>query len=91
MSLNKDLETERRANAECLLLELSGKTWYVPFEILDAVPRIGEKVQVADNCGRVAEIEYEFTEVGPPTRMDGEEMPGGRSYARPVRVVIRAS
>jgi hypothetical protein len=68
-----------------------GKTWYLPFDMLEGIPRVGESIQVDGNRGRVAEIEYEFMPVAPPLRMGGEEMPVGRSYARPVRVVVKAS
>ena len=91
MDAKKDMKTERRADAQCLLVELSGKTWYLPFDMLEAIPRVGESILVDGERGTVAEVEYEFTPVGPPVRMGGEEMPGDRSYASPVRVVVRAS
>jgi hypothetical protein len=92
MSTKKDLETESRVDSECLLLEISGQTWYVPFDTLEWVPRVGESVHVAGGSrGKVAEVEYEFTPEAPPLRMGGEEMPGGRSYARPLRIVVKVS
>lgn len=91
MNNKKDSEAERRADGECLLVEISGKTWYLPFDMLEAIPRVGESIRVEDNRGTVSEIEYEFRPVGPPARMGGEEMPRDRSYVSPVRIVVRAS
>lgn len=92
MSANKDPEKERRAASECLLLEISGQTWYVPFDSLKWVPRVGENVHITEgNRGKVAEVEYEFTPEAPPVRVGGEEMPSGLSYARPVRIVVKAT
>ena len=89
--MNRENESERRADSACYILELSGKTWYLPCEMLEAIPRVGEDIQVDGYRGRVTDIEYEFDPIGPPLRMGGEEMPGGRSYAKPVRIIIRAS
>lgn len=91
MSIKKHLETEHRADAECLLVELSGRTWYLPFDMLKSIPRVGESIQVEGNRGTVTEIEYKFSPVGPPARIGGEILPEGRSYAGPVRVVVKAS
>jgi len=33
-----DLEPERRVDAQCLVLEMSGQTWHVPFDALTALP-----------------------------------------------------
>jgi hypothetical protein len=38
---------ETRLDSECLLLEISGQTWYVPFDTLEWIPRVGETIQVA--------------------------------------------
>ena len=38
-----DLETERSLNAQCLVLEMPGQTWHVPFKSLQGIPRVGEK------------------------------------------------
>ena len=86
-----DLETERNLNAECLMLEMSGKTWHVPFDTLQAIPRVGETIRIAGgSAGKVAEVEYEFAAEGPPIRV-AREMPAAASYAGPVRIVIRLS
>ena len=86
-----DLETERNLNAECLMLEMSGKTWHVPFDTLQAIPRVGETIRNAGgSAGKVAEVEYEFGAEGPPIRV-AREMPAAASYAGPVRIVIRLS
>jgi hypothetical protein len=82
---------ETRLDSECLLLEISGQTWYVPFDTLEWIPRVGETIQVAGgNRGTVSEVEYEFTPQPPPVRV-GEEMAGDRLYARPVRILVKVS
>jgi hypothetical protein len=78
-------------DAECLVLEISGETWYVPFDTLEWIPRIGETIQVpGGNRGTVTQVEYEFTSERPPVRV-GEEMPTERLYARPARVAVKAA
>jgi hypothetical protein len=84
-----DLETERRVDAQCLVLEMSGQTWHVPFDALPAIPRVGEKIRLAGgSAGNVAEVEYEFVAEAPPVAV-AREMPAAASYARPVRIVIK--
>jgi hypothetical protein len=39
-----DPDTERRLDAQCLVVEMAGQTWYVPFGTLPAIPRVGEKI-----------------------------------------------
>jgi hypothetical protein len=61
-------EAETRLDRECLLLEMSGQTWYVPFDTLEWIPRVGETIQVTGgNRGTVTQVEYEFTPE-PPSR-----------------------
>lgn len=36
---------ETRLDSECLLLEISGQTWYIPFDTLERIPRVGETIQ----------------------------------------------
>lgn len=82
---------ENQIQSECLLLEFSGQMWYVPFDSLGCVPRLGEKIQVEGaNTGTVTEVEYQFTPSNPPVRV-GEEMSDDRRYARPLRIRIKAS
>ena len=53
-----DLETERSLNARCLVLEMPGQTWHVPFKSLQGIPRVGEKIRFAGgSSGKVAEVE----------------------------------
>ena len=85
-----DVETERSLDAQCLVVELAGQTWYVPFDTLPAIPRVGETIRLNGNAGNVAEVEYEFAPEAAPVRV-AREMPAGVSYARPVRIVIRLS
>jgi hypothetical protein len=86
-----DSETERNLNAECLALEMSGQTWHVPFDTLQAIPRVGETIRLAGkSTGKVAEVEYEFAPEGAPIRL-ASEMAAAALYARPVRIVIRLS
>jgi len=86
-----DLRTERSVDSECLVLEISRKTWRVPFDALQAIPRVGESIRLAGaSAGKVAEVEYEFAPDAAPVRV-AEEMPGDLSYARPVRIVIKVS
>ena len=60
-----DSETERNLNAECLALEMAGQTWHVPFDTLQAIPRVGETIRLAGgSAGKVAEVEYEFAPEG---------------------------
>jgi hypothetical protein len=82
---------ETRLDSECLLLEISGQTWYVPFDTLEWIPRVGETIQVAGgNRGMVSEVEYEFAAQAPPVRV-GEQMAGDRLYARPARILVKVS
>jgi hypothetical protein len=86
-----DLETERSLNAQCLVLEMPGQTWHVPFHSLQGIPRVGEKIRLAGgSSGKVAEVEYEFAPEAAPVEV-AREMPAAASYARPVRIVIRLS
>jgi hypothetical protein len=86
-----DVETEQSLDAQCLVLELSGQTWYVPFDTLPVIPRVGEIIRLTGgSAGQVAEVEYEFAPEAAPVRV-AREMPAGVSYARPVRIVIRLS
>jgi hypothetical protein len=86
-----DFETERNLNAECLVLEMAGQTWHVPFDTLQAIPRVGEKIRLASgSVGKVAEVEYEFAPETAPVEL-AREMPAGASYARPVRILLRMS
>jgi hypothetical protein len=83
-------EVESRLDLECLLLEMSGQTWYVPFDTLEWIPRVGEIIQVTGgNRGTVTQVEYEFTPEPPPVRV-AEEMPADRLYARGGRVLVKA-
>lgn len=89
MKPKSDLETERSIDTQCLILEMSGQTWHVPFDILHCIPRVGENISFgAGNSGVVAGIEYEFAPMPPPVELD-REMPANFSYARPVRVVVK--
>jgi len=82
---------ETRLDSECLLLEISGQTWYVPFDTLEWIPRVGETIQVAGgNRGTVSVVEYEFAPQPPPVRV-GEKMAGDRLYARPARILVKVS
>lgn len=66
----------------------SKPSWHRPV-LLD---REGENVHITEgNRGKVAEVEYEFTPEAPLLRMGGEEMLSGLSYARPVRIVVKAT
>jgi hypothetical protein len=86
-----DLETERSLDAQCLVLEMSGQTWYVPFDTLPTIPRVGEKIRLTgSSASKVAEVEYEFAPEAAPVAV-AREMPATASYARPVRIVIRLS
>jgi hypothetical protein len=86
-----DAATEQRVDATCLVVELSGQTWHVPFDTLPVIPRVGETIRLTGgSAGQVAEVEYECTPEMAPVRV-AREMPAGVSYARPVRRVIRLS
>jgi len=86
-----DPETERELNAECLVLEMSGQTWHVPFDTLHGIPRVGETIRLAGgSSGKVAEVEYEFESEGAPTEL-AREMPANAFYADPIRIVVRLS
>lgn len=84
-------ETETRLDLECLLLEISGETWYVPFDTLKWIPRVGETIQMTSGRrGTVTQVEYEFLPESAPVRV-GEEMPTDRLYARPTRVLVKTA
>lgn len=86
-----DPETERNLDAECLVLEMSGQTWHVPFDTLHAIPRVGETIRLAGGrSGKVAEVEYEFAPEGPPIEL-ARQMPVNALYADPIRIVVRLS
>ena len=86
-----DSETERNLNAECLALEMAGQTWHIPFDTLQAIPRVGETIRLAGgSVGKVAEVEYELAPEGAPIRLASEMTPDAL-YAGPVRIVIRLS
>jgi len=51
-----DSDTERRLNAHCLVVEMAGPTWHVPFDALPVVPRVGETIRLArGGVGNVAQ------------------------------------
>jgi len=80
--------TEPSVDALCLIIESAGKTWRVPFDALQAIPRVGEKIRLTGgNVATIAEVEYEFASEAAPVEL-AREMPAG-SYARPVRIVVR--
>ena len=87
-----DLETERSLNAKCLVLEMAGQTWHVPFNSLQGIPRLGEKIRFDGvSSGKDAEVENEYApEEAAPVEL-AREMPAAASYARPVRIVVRLS
>ena len=86
-----DPKTERELDAECLVLEMSGQTWHVPFDALQGIPRVGETIRLAGgSAGKVAEVEYDFAPEGPPIEL-AREMPAGALYADPIRIVVRLS
>jgi len=86
-----DFKTERTLDAECLVMEMAAQTWYVPFENLQAIPRVGEKIRLDNgNTGKVSEVEYEFEPEAAPVEL-AREMPSSVSYARPVRILVRLS
>jgi hypothetical protein len=90
--MEKSFEAEKRADSECLLVVMSGKTWYVPFDELQWIPRVGENIQISGGGhGKVSGVEYEFTPGPAPARTGGEMMPQDRSYVRPRRIVVSAS
>jgi hypothetical protein len=90
-SATTNRETETGLALECLLLEISGETWYVPFDRLKWIPRVGETIQVTGNRGStVTQVEYEFTPEAAPLRV-GEEMPTDRLYARLGRVLVKTA
>jgi hypothetical protein len=86
-----DSEEERDLDAECLVLEMAGQTWHIPFDTLQVIPRVGETIRLAGaNAGKVAQVEYEFAPEAAPIEL-AREMPAAGSYARPVRIVVRLS
>jgi hypothetical protein len=90
MSKSSSFGTEQSVDAMCLILESSGQTWHIPFDTLQAIPRVGEKIRLAGGgTAKVAEVEYEFAPEPPPVEL-AREMPVGL-YARPVRIVVRLS
>jgi hypothetical protein len=81
---------EPNIDTECLILEMSGQSWHVPFDALHHIPRVGENIRFgAGNRGVVTKVEYEFAVTPPPVELV-RELPANFSYARPVRVVIKA-
>jgi hypothetical protein len=83
-----DLETARSVDAQCLVLEMSGQTWHVPFDSLPAIPRVGEKIRLAGgSAGKVAEVEYEFAPEAAPVRVAGNAR--RRVIRTTRRIVIR--
>ena len=90
MSQSSSLGTRQSVDASCLILESPGRTWHVPFDTLQGIPRVGEKIRlVGGSAAKVAEVEYEFAPETPPVEL-AREMPAG-SYAQPVRIVVRLS
>lgn len=90
MNHKNGLNTQSNIDTECLILEMSGQTWHVPFDTLQYIPRLGENICIgANNSGVVAKVEYEFAPTPPPVELD-RQMPANFSYARAVRVVIKA-
>ena len=86
-----DPKTERKLDAECLVLEMAGQTWHVPFDALQGIPRVGETIRlVGGAAGKVAEVEYDFAPEGPPIEL-ARQMPAGALYADPIRIVVRLS
>jgi len=84
-----DSDTERNLNAHCLVVEMAGQTWHVPFDALPVVPRVGETIRFASGgAGKVVAVDYELAPEGAPIDV-AREMPAGLSYARPVRIVVR--
>jgi hypothetical protein len=84
-----DVEAEHALDAECLVLEMAGQTWHVPFDTLQVIPRVGERIRLAGgSVGRVAEVEYEFAPEAAPVEL-ARAMPTNASYARPIRILLR--
>jgi hypothetical protein len=82
--------TEPSVDALCLIIESAGQTWRVPFDTLQAIPRVGEKIRLTGgNAATISEVEYEFAPEAAPVEL-AREMPAG-AYARPVRIVVRLS
>lgn len=91
MAKSSKSESAQDVDAQCLVLEMSGQTWRVPFDTLQAIPRVGETIRFGDGKGIVGEVEYEFApEAAAPVEV-ARELPSNNSYARPVRIVIRVS
>lgn len=90
MSKKSSFGTKQSVDASCLILESPEQTLHVPFDTLQAIPRVGEKIRIAGgSAAKVAEVEYEFAPETAPIEL-AREMPAG-SYARPVRIVVRLS
>ena len=86
-----DSETARYLNTACLVLEMEGQTWHIPFDTLHAIPRVGETIRLAGGSARkVAEVEYQFAPTGAPVEL-AREMPADALYAAPIRIVIKLS
>jgi hypothetical protein len=62
----------------------------LPFDKLHAIPRVGETIRLSTETGTITNVEYEFIPDVAPMRM-ADEMPQDRSYARPVRIVVKLS
>ena len=62
-----DAKTERGVDAQCLVVELSGQTWHVPFDTLPVIPRLGETICLpGGSAGKVVEVDYELAPEGTP-------------------------
>ena len=86
-----DGETERSLDAQCLVVEMSGQTWHVPFDTLPVIPRLGETIRLASGgAGKVTAVEYELAPETAPVEM-ARKLPSAVSYARPGRIVVRLS
>ena len=84
-----DPATERSLDAQCLVLERAGQTWYVPFDTLPAIPWVGEKIRLADgSTGQVTDVKYEFAPEAAPVAL-ARALPAGVAYARAVRIIVR--
>jgi len=81
--------TDRSLDAQCLVLEMAGQTWHIPFDSLPVIPRVGETMRLAGgSVGKVVEVEYELAPTEAPVDV-AREMPTGILYARPVRIIVR--
>jgi hypothetical protein len=91
MAAEESSAFDRAVADRCLVLEIAGRSWFVPLDTILAVPRVGETIRIAGgDTGKVSQVDYEFAPEPAPVRM-AEEMPSDRSYARPVRIIVRVS